>query len=209
MLVARRLYASHTARVACRAMTVPHPLSLRTMAFITPIPATKQPIAPLGARLPLPLATRTSPARRAASGVACRSYASPEVYDIAFSFRDFESEVAFLLEAQATHGTGPLSRFLEVGCGPARHCTLLASAANTTCVGLDASQEMIDYATQRAQREGVTDRVAFMQGDMAAPGGWAGEIPGGPVDMAAVLLGTLCHCLDNAAALQCFCNLAE
>lgn len=48
-------------------------------------------------------------------GVSCRSYASPEVYDIAFSFRDFEAEVAFLMEVYQTHCTGPLARFLDVG----------------------------------------------------------------------------------------------
>lgn len=203
MLVARRLHALHAARVACRAMAVPQPRTLRTVAFMAPLPALKPPHRALGARAPLP------PARRAASDLSCRSYGAPEVYDIAFSFRDFESEVAFLLEAQATHGTGPLSRFLEVGCGPARHCTLLAAAAGTAAVGLDASQGMLDYAAQRAQREGVADRVTFMTADMAAPGGWAAQIPGGAVDMAAVLLGTLSHCLDNAAALRCFANLAE
>jgi hypothetical protein len=67
-----------------------------------------------------PLSARPPPraqARRPAPSVACRSYASPEVYDIAFSFRDFEAEAAFLMQAYAQHcGGAPLASFLDVGC---------------------------------------------------------------------------------------------
>lgn len=68
---------------------------------------------------------------------------------------------------------------------------------------------MLEYAAQRAQQAGVESKVAFVRGNMADPGGIAQLIPGGEVDMAAVLLGTLSHCLDNQAALQCFRNLAQ
>ena len=143
------------------------------------------------------------------SSTVCNSYAAPEVYDIAFSFRDFEAEVAYLLSVHQSHSTGPLTRFLEVGCGPARHSILLAQATGSTCIGLDASEEMLKYAAQRAKQAKVGDKVKFVKSDMAAHGGFFKEILGGPVDVAAVMLGTLSHCLDNDAALRCFKNLAE
>jgi hypothetical protein len=40
---------------------------------------------------------------------------------------------------------------------------------------------------------------------MAAPG-WAARLAA-PADLAAVLLGSLAHCLDNGAALACFQEL--
>lgn len=137
------------------------------------------------------------------------SYASPEAYDIAFSFRDFESEVAFLLAAQATHASRPLLRYLDVGCGPARHAILLAQATGARCIGLDASPTMIQYAARRAKEQGVSNKVDFVCADMAAPTGIAHTVPGGRVDVAGILLGTLSHCLDNEVALRCFRNLAE
>lgn len=36
--------------------------------------------------------------------------------------------------------------------------------------------------------------------------GWAQRV-GQPADLAAILLGSLAHCLDNAAALACFQEL--
>lgn len=161
------------------------------------------------ARLSAPFTPPRPPAVTQRRTISCRSYSAPETYDIAFSFRDFESEVAFLLDAHQTHTNAPLKRFLEVGCGPARHSLLLAQAAGAQCTGLDLSFEMLEYAAQRAQQAGVESKVAFVRGNMADPGGIAQLIPGGEVDMAAVLLGTLSHCLDNQAALQCFRNLAQ
>jgi SAM-dependent methyltransferase len=143
------------------------------------------------------------------STTICNSYAAPEVYDIAFSFRDFESEVAFLLAAYQTHSTGPLNQFLEVGCGPARHSILLSQATGATCIGLDSSKEMLAYAAQQAQQANLSaEKVKFVRGDMASPHGIA-ALNSEKVDVAAIMLGTLSHCLTNGAALACFNNIAE
>lgn len=75
-------------------------------------------------------------------------------------------------------------------------------------MGLDASDEMLKYAAQRAKHAGVGDKVKFVKADMAAAEGYAKDIPGGEVDVAAIMLGTLSHCLDNASALRCFKNVA-
>lgn len=88
---------------------------------------------------------------------------------------------------------------------------LLASAAGVQAVGLDRSQEMLDYAAQHAERAGVGSSVHFVCADMAAPGGYPPDQ--WPlqerVDLAAIMLGTLAHCTDNASALRCFRNVAE
>jgi SAM-dependent methyltransferase len=95
-------------------------------------------------------------------------------------------------------------------CGPARHAVLLASAAGVQAVGLDSSPGMVAYAAQRAQAAGVGASVAVVCADMAAPAGFLAAMPGARrVDLAAAMLGTLAHCLDNDAALRCFHNLAE
>jgi hypothetical protein len=56
--------------------------------------------------------------RQHAREAACKAYAQPEVYDIAFSFRDFDEETAFLLSVFQRHNTvkdvGGLT-FLEIG----------------------------------------------------------------------------------------------
>ncbi len=148
------------------------------------------------------------------SSTVCNSYASPDVYDIAFSFRDFEAEVAFLLSAYQTHSTGPLARFLEVGCGPARHSILLSQATGATCIGLDLSKEMLTYAAQQAQQANLApEKIQFIQGDMTSPMGIAPLLAqnnsSGLVDAAAIMLGTLSHCLTNGSALSCFKNVAE
>lgn len=145
----------------------------------------------------------------AAKDVSWGPYTSPDVYDIAFSYRDFESEVSFLLEAYSLHSKQPLHHYLDVGCGPARHAMLLAQVAGINCIGIDTSEEMIEYARQRAQECGISKHVWLMQEDMANPQGFKGIINDGPINLAAIMIGTLSHCLTNESALQCFTNIAE
>ena len=98
-------------------------------------------------------------------------YSAPELYDLAFSYRDFEAEVAFLLEAHARHsgkgartataggggrggggssggssgGGASKMRVLELAAGPARHCLLSATKHGTAATALDCSAEMVAY----------------------------------------------------------------
>ncbi|KAH8059994.1 hypothetical protein JL722_4948 [Aureococcus anophagefferens] len=70
--------------------------------------------------------------RRARRGAARAAsvYESPELYDAAFGFRDFASEVDFLLGAHERHGsTGPAASVLELAAGPARHAVEAAARA--------------------------------------------------------------------------------
>ena len=145
----------------------------------------------------------------AVKDVSLGPYTSPDVYDIAFSYRDFESEVSFLMEAYNMHTQLPLHRYLDIGCGPARHAMLMAQAAGIECIGIDSSEEMVHYARQRAQENGIAERVRLMQGDMKSFQGFKQIITCGFVNLAAIMIGTLSHCLTNDHALQCFKNVAE
>lgn len=145
----------------------------------------------------------------AVKDVSWGPYTSPEVYDIAFSYRDFESEVSFLMEAYSMHTQLPLQRYLDIGCGPARHAMLLAQAAGIECIGIDSSEEMIHYARQRAQEYGIAEHVRLMQGDMKSCQGFKEIITCGSVNLAVIMIGTLSHCLTNDHALQCLKNVAE
>lgn len=161
---------------------------------------------PRGLAAPPPPASPASPERRSSSGL-CKAYQDPEIYDIAFNFREFDKEVRLLpvdaavaathasctsprstlgtmclllpssSPTQAAHllamhkkhcGGGPLTHFLEVACGPARHAALLAqSGACVQASGLDLSPGMLKYAQQQAEAAGVGDRLRFIQADMS------------------------------------------
>ena len=139
---------------------------------------------------------------------------SPKVYDIAFSFRDFEAEAAFIVEAHAkmSSQSSSLSSFLEVGCGPARHTMLLAqSGIPKRSVGMDLSPEMIEYARERAAEQGLEGRAGFVVADMTSAEGFKGSVVTGDelFDAAAIMLGTFSHCLDNESALATLKNIGE
>jgi ubiquinone/menaquinone biosynthesis C-methylase UbiE len=63
----------------------------------------------------------------------------------------------------------PRARVLEVGSGPGRLAAKLAQVApDVQVTGVDIAPEMIQRASLLAARSGVTDRVAFGVGDVAA-----------------------------------------
>ncbi|KAL4425487.1 hypothetical protein ABPG75_009503 [Micractinium tetrahymenae] len=129
------------------------------------------------------------------------------VYDIAFNFRDFEKEAAHLLSMHQKHCKGAMSHFLEVACGPARHATLIARSAGAAATAVDLSHAMLEFAQSQAEAAGVGGSMRFVQADMTQEG-WAQHVAQ-PADLAAILLGSLAHCLDNEAALACFTELSK
>jgi len=54
---------------------------------------------------------------------------------------------------------------LDVGCASGKTACYVASEYGCTVVGVDVLEKMIDRAKERAQREGVQDRVSFQQAD--------------------------------------------
>src|SRR5487761_2430820 len=93
-------------------------------------------------------------------------YRNTHAYDIAFGDRDFSAECDFLTWCLDTHGIGSTQpSFLEVPCGPARHAREFASRGWRS-IGLDMSTDMLEYATQAANVEGV--KLKTLCADMCA-----------------------------------------
>lgn len=90
-------------------------------------------------------------------------YRKPQLYDLAFGFRDIPAECTNLLTLAARYGVPNPHTVLELACGPAHHLRELARAG-LTCVGLDINTEMLGYARQLCKRDGV--RVTLRRADM-------------------------------------------
>ncbi|DBB17834.1 TPA: hypothetical protein ACH3X3_002856 [Trebouxia sp. C0006] len=122
-------------------------------------------------------------------------YSTPDLYDKAFSFRDFDEEVEFLEMIFRSHVGKQKGAFLELGCGPARHASLLQQKTGSLAIALDNSQAMLAYAKDAAHRAGAS--IEFKQGDMKL------FLLQERVDMAYMLFGTFGHLLDSLSAQEC------
>jgi ubiquinone/menaquinone biosynthesis C-methylase UbiE len=75
---------------------------------------------------------------------------------------------SMLYEVVSACGVGASSLVLDVGSGRGNHTCALAQRFGCAVVGLDLAQFHIEQGRARAVREGVSDRVAFVQGDIQA-----------------------------------------
>lgn len=116
-------------------------------------------------------------------------YELPDYYDVLFP-RDYAAECDFFEACLVRHGPVVKAErsFLELGCGPARNARELGGRGYRA-VGLDLSSDMLSYARQAAQQQGVTLEV--VQGDMT------NFRLAQPVALAACLWDTLLVVLDN------------
>lgn len=92
-----------------------------------------------------------------------QAYTLPEIYDIAFPDRDFESEVDFLLEAAGKYLGRRVESALELGCGPGRHVLEMARRGLHS-TGLDLEPAMVKYAREIGAKSGYD--YLIHQGDM-------------------------------------------
>lgn len=133
-------------------------------------------------------------------------YSRPELYDVAFSYRDFKSEVRFLQDAYKKHSKGAaLTSVLELGCGPAHHLAGLAKAGVPKVVGVDLSPEMLSHARGVVSKTagGKASAVELVQGNMAEF-----DLKHKSFDVVMCLLGTLSHLLDTNDVLSFFRSAA-
>ncbi|EFJ47378.1 hypothetical protein VOLCADRAFT_92195 [Volvox carteri f. nagariensis] len=154
---------------------------------------------------PPPVPEAAEPGEASTSGPTT-IYSRPELYDVAFSYRDFKSEVKFLQDVQKAHGAAPqLTSVLELGCGTARHLASLSKAGVSKVAGLDMSPEMLAFARGNVSKVGPkAQAVELLEGDMASF-----DLPFKSFDMVICLLGTFSHLLDTQQAISCFRKVGE
>ena len=137
-------------------------------------------------------------------------YSLPALYDMAFGYRNFEEEVAFLIgQHQLLHEGTPPNRILEIAAGPARHSIYaLQSAYTKYATAMDLSSEMVEYGKDIAGQElsaatnsdgdRLLDSFNYVEADMRS------FDVDGLHDSAWILLGSLQHLTTNEEVISCF-----
>ncbi|MBI2569999.1 MAG: class I SAM-dependent methyltransferase [Candidatus Schekmanbacteria bacterium] len=90
-------------------------------------------------------------------------YARPDIYDVAFGYRDVPAELSVHLAWAAAAGLEQPGSVLELAAGPARHA-VEAARRGLRAAALDLSAEMCDFARARAAAAGVA--LAVYRADM-------------------------------------------
>lgn len=92
-----------------------------------------------------------------------QTYTLPEIYDIAFDFRDVPKQVDFLLDIAETHLGRNVSSALELACGPGYHTREMARRGLVSD-GLDLEPNMVAYTQKLVEEEGLS--CIIHKGDM-------------------------------------------
>jgi len=92
-----------------------------------------------------------------------KTYTLPEIYDIAFDFRDVRQQVDFLLDIAGEHAGRKISSALELACGPAYHTREMARRGLVSD-GLDLEPNMVAYTQGLVQKEELACEI--IEGDM-------------------------------------------
>lgn len=148
-------------------------------------------------------------------------YSKPSLYDLAFGYRNYEEEVAFLVEA-----SGLPSRILELAAGPARHSltglTWDGSPSIIHATAVDISEHMKEYAIDLAKNSYTASSSSSSRPPFAILNLETKTTPTvqstfqyvlqdmrhlqltDTFDSAWILLGSMQHLLTNTDVLQCF-----
>ena len=113
-----------------------------------------------------------------------QTYAEPGLYDIAFSYRDYDREAEVLERCFEAISQTQLTSVLELACGPARHL-LPFVVRDIHCQGLDLSSDMCRYA------ETLIEPAKVLEGDMREF-----EL-GRQYDLVLLLINSVSHLLEE------------
>jgi len=127
-------------------------------------------------------------------------YCVAEVYDIAFTFRDYSKAVDFLIEASLQAGLTKVSSMVELGCGPGQYCREF-SRRGITSYGIDRSPEMVLYAWKLCEQEKLTCQI--IEADCLSF-----NLPQ-PVDLAVCMMATFNLLLTNDDTIAHLRNVAD
>jgi SAM-dependent methyltransferase len=111
------------------------------------------------------------------------AYRHPYYYEIALAPDDVHSEIDFFETAIERYSKAKVRHVFELGAGTAPYLEEWHQRGYTYC-GLDLSPEMIEFARDKAQRNGI--EASFILGDMRDL-----DRSLGPFDLVYVLLGSL------------------
>lgn len=114
-------------------------------------------------------------------------YSQAELYDIAFSFKEYAAECEFMLTQFKRLSGREASSWLELAAGPARH-TLEFSRRGLSAQALDISQEMVNYGLSLAKESQLA--IDYAQGDMT------NFTLNEKVDLAGLLIDSISYILD-------------
>jgi len=103
------------------------------------------------------------PPKVVTESVPGKTYSLPEIYDIAFDFRDVPKEVDFLLEVGGEYLGREVTSAIELACGPAYH-TREMGRRKLIADGLDLEPKMVAYTRELIAQEKLACRI--FEGDM-------------------------------------------
>lgn len=128
-------------------------------------------------------------------------YDDAHAYDVAFSYRDVDAELAFILAMFEQHGgtRAPAKSFLELAAGPGYHA-VKAAQKGLRSIALDLSAPMVERAKVKAEEQGVV--VEGIVADMAR------FTVKEPVDCACNLLTSISYLLDVGQLHHHFASVA-
>jgi len=147
---------------------------------------------------------------------AASVYDAPEIYDVAFGFRDFDKEIDFLetlvREYGGLRGGGGLTSALELGAGPAWH-SLACARRGIQAVALERNPAMRAYANDKraaVEASGVKlNSMRVVDGDMRHIELPHMMAPEGGFDCVVMLLGTVAHLLTYDDAISCMTSVRK
>ncbi|MEA3297282.1 MAG: class I SAM-dependent methyltransferase [candidate division Zixibacteria bacterium] len=127
-------------------------------------------------------------------------YQLPELYELAFSWRDYTKAVDFITEAAKRAGLPAIGSMVELGCGPGQYCREFARRGITS-YGVDLSPEMALYAQKLYDDENLPGYV--LESDFR---NFKLEKP---VDLAICMMATFNLLLTNNDVVDHFNSVAD
>ena len=127
-------------------------------------------------------------------------YQLPELYELAFSWRDYAKAVDFISEAAALAGLAEIRSMVELGCGPGQYCREFARRS-VVSYGVDLCPEMALYAQKLYDEEklpGYVLEADFRRFKLEQP-----------VDLAVCMMATFNLLLTNEDVVSHFGSVAD
>ena len=132
--------------------------------------------------------------------MASDPYRRPDLYELAFSWRDYAKAVDFIIEAAQLAGVTKIASMVELGCGPAQYAREFARRGIVS-YGVDLSPEMVALAQHYWAEEGLPGRI--IEADMRR---FRLEQP---ASLACCMMATFALLLTNGDVLDHFDSVAD